>query len=115
MDQDAPSLSTSPKTEITTTPIQDTNVEEPNLENEDVEFDSDKFTNPFAPPETSSLESSSRIIDTSNMHTFQQPHSHIRKWTKDHPLETIIGNPSKLFLQDVNSLPMPCGATFMHS
>ncbi|GJX90184.1 uncharacterized mitochondrial protein-like protein [Tanacetum coccineum] len=55
----------------------------------------DTFTNPSAPPETSSAESSSRIVDTSNMHTFQQPHSHIRKWTKDHSLVTIIANPSK--------------------
>ncbi|GJV01990.1 retrovirus-related pol polyprotein from transposon TNT 1-94 [Tanacetum coccineum] len=29
------------------------------------------------------------------MHTFQQPHSHIQRGTKDHPLVTIIGNPSK--------------------
>ncbi|GJW20168.1 hypothetical protein Tco_0030790 [Tanacetum coccineum] len=59
-------------------------------------FDSDTFTNPFAPPDTSSTESSSsRIVDTSNMNTLQQPHSHIRRWTKDYPLVTIIGNPSK--------------------
>ncbi|GKB18424.1 integrase, catalytic region, zinc finger, CCHC-type containing protein [Tanacetum coccineum] len=93
--QDAPSLSTSLTTE-TTTPIQSTNVEQPNNEDEDADFDSDTFTNPFAPPVTSSAESSSRIVDTSNMYTFQQPHSHIRRWTKDHPLVTIIGNPSKL-------------------
>ncbi|GJT11182.1 hypothetical protein Tco_0858224 [Tanacetum coccineum] len=49
----------------------------------DVKFDSFTFTNPFDPPETSSAESSSsRIVDTSNMHTFHQPHSHIRKLTK---------------------------------
>ncbi|GKA00692.1 retrovirus-related pol polyprotein from transposon TNT 1-94 [Tanacetum coccineum] len=29
------------------------------------------------------------------MHTFYQPHSYTNKWTKDHPLENIIGNPSK--------------------
>ncbi|GJZ80537.1 retrovirus-related pol polyprotein from transposon TNT 1-94 [Tanacetum coccineum] len=95
IDQDAPSLSTSPTIETTTTPIQSTNVEEPNNENKDAEFDSDTFTNLFAPPVTSSVGSSSRIADTSNMHTFQQPHSYIRRWTKDHPLVTIISNPSK--------------------
>ncbi|GJS75399.1 retrovirus-related pol polyprotein from transposon TNT 1-94 [Tanacetum coccineum] len=59
--------------------VGDANVEEPNHENEDAEFDSDTFTNLFAPPDTSSTESSSsRIVYTSNMHTFQQPHSHIR-------------------------------------
>ncbi|GKB77148.1 retrovirus-related pol polyprotein from transposon TNT 1-94 [Tanacetum coccineum] len=55
------------------------------------QFDSDTFTNPFAPPVTSSTESSSRIIDTLNMHTFQQPQTYIRRWKKDHPtLEAII-------------------------
>ncbi|GJT39320.1 retrovirus-related pol polyprotein from transposon TNT 1-94 [Tanacetum coccineum] len=46
----------------TTTPIHSTNVEELNNENEDVEFDSETFTNLFAPPETSSAESSSSWI-----------------------------------------------------
>ncbi|GJS46022.1 hypothetical protein Tco_0596143 [Tanacetum coccineum] len=82
--QDAPSLSTSLTTE-TTTPIQSTNVEQPNNEDEDADFDSCTFTNPFAPLVTSSIESSSRIVDTSNMHKFQQPHAFIRRWTKYHP------------------------------
>ncbi|GJR93024.1 retrovirus-related pol polyprotein from transposon TNT 1-94 [Tanacetum coccineum] len=59
-------------------------------------FDSDTFINPFAPLVTNSNESSSsRIVDTSNMHTFNQPLSHTRKWNKDHPLKTINGNLSK--------------------
>ncbi|GJW25382.1 retrovirus-related pol polyprotein from transposon TNT 1-94, partial [Tanacetum coccineum] len=50
----------------------------------------------FAPPDSSSAKSSSsRIVDTSNMHTFQQPYSHIRRYTKDYMLVIIIGNPSK--------------------
>nr|GEY45894.1 hypothetical protein [Tanacetum cinerariifolium] len=57
-------------------------------------FDSDTFTNPFAPLVTSSIESS-RIVDTSNMDTFQQPQEYIKRWTKDYPLGKIIGNPSK--------------------
>ncbi|GJZ76640.1 retrovirus-related pol polyprotein from transposon TNT 1-94, partial [Tanacetum coccineum] len=85
-----------PPSVVSLTLSTDTNVEDPNQENEDAEFDNDKFTNLFTPPNTSSAESSSsRIVDNSNMHTFQQPHSHIRRWTKDHPLVTIIGNPSK--------------------
>ncbi|GJY75787.1 integrase, catalytic region, zinc finger, CCHC-type containing protein [Tanacetum coccineum] len=95
IDQDASSPSTSPKTETTTTLNQSTNVEETNNENKDAEFESDTFTNPFAPLATCSAESSSRIVDTSNMHTFQQPQTCIRRWTKDHPLVTIIDNPSK--------------------
>ncbi|GJX31799.1 MAK10-like protein [Tanacetum coccineum] len=30
------------------------------------------------------------------MYTFRQPHRNTRRWTKDHPLVTIIGNPLKL-------------------
>ncbi|GKC49167.1 retrovirus-related pol polyprotein from transposon TNT 1-94 [Tanacetum coccineum] len=61
----------------------------------DVEFDSDTFTNPFALTETSSAESSSRIVNTSNMHTFQQPQINTKRWTKDYPLVTVIDDPSK--------------------
>nr|GEU48658.1 copia protein [Tanacetum cinerariifolium]GEW22506.1 copia protein [Tanacetum cinerariifolium] len=52
IDQDEPSPSTTPNTKTISTPIQDANVEEPNQENKDAEFDSDTFTNPFAPPDT---------------------------------------------------------------
>ncbi|GKE86741.1 gag-pol polyprotein [Tanacetum coccineum] len=40
-------------------------------------------------------ESSSCNIDNSNMHTFYQPHDSEYRWTKDHPLEKVRGNPSK--------------------
>ncbi|GJY61494.1 retrovirus-related pol polyprotein from transposon TNT 1-94 [Tanacetum coccineum] len=93
IDQDPSSPGTSPNNKPTTS-IQCTNVEEPNKE-EEAEVDSDIFTNPFTPPATSLAESSSRIVDTSNMHTFQQPHINSRRWTKDHPLVTIINNLSK--------------------
>ncbi|GJW89974.1 hypothetical protein Tco_0167527 [Tanacetum coccineum] len=92
IDKDAPSLSTSPNIEATNSPLNSTNAET----NEEVTvFDSDTFTNPFAPPHTSSAESSSWIVDTSNMHTFQQPPIYTKIWTKDHLLVTIITDPSK--------------------
>ncbi|GJW39847.1 retrovirus-related pol polyprotein from transposon TNT 1-94 [Tanacetum coccineum] len=53
IDQDAPCPSTSTNNETTPFKINSTNVEEPNNE-EESEFDSDTFTNPFAPPKTSS-------------------------------------------------------------
>ncbi|GJX38198.1 retrovirus-related pol polyprotein from transposon TNT 1-94 [Tanacetum coccineum] len=31
--------------------------------------------------------------DLSNVHTFYQPYPHEKKWTKDHPLHKIIGDP----------------------
>ncbi|GJU75394.1 hypothetical protein Tco_1272464 [Tanacetum coccineum] len=64
IDKDAPSPSTSPNIEATNSPINSTNVE---LNEEVAEFNSDTFTNPFAPPKTISAESSSRIVDTLNM------------------------------------------------
>nr|GEY23144.1 retrovirus-related Pol polyprotein from transposon TNT 1-94 [Tanacetum cinerariifolium] len=67
IDKDAPSPSTLPNIEATNSPLYSTNVET----NEEVaEFDSDTFTNPFAPPDTSLAESSLRIVDASNIHTF---------------------------------------------
>ncbi|GJX29114.1 hypothetical protein Tco_0237193 [Tanacetum coccineum] len=63
INHDAPSPSTSLNNESTYPLINSTNVEEPNNE-EEAEFDSDTFTNLFAPLETSSAESSSRIVDT---------------------------------------------------
>ncbi|GJZ36180.1 integrase, catalytic region, zinc finger, CCHC-type containing protein [Tanacetum coccineum] len=92
IDKDAPSTTTSPKNETLSPPINSTNVEP----NEEVaEFDSDTFTNPFAPPETNLTKSSSRIVNTSNMHTFQQPSIYTKRRTKDHLLVTIIGDLSK--------------------
>nr|GEV40748.1 hypothetical protein [Tanacetum cinerariifolium] len=37
--------------------------------------------------------SSSQYVDPSNMHTFYQPYQHDYQWTKDHPLEQVIGEP----------------------
>ncbi|GJU77184.1 retrovirus-related pol polyprotein from transposon TNT 1-94 [Tanacetum coccineum] len=59
-------------------------------------FDDNTFVNPFATPSTSAAESSSsQYVDPSNMHTFYQPYPHEYQWTKDHPLEQVIGEPSQ--------------------
>nr|GEV56662.1 integrase, catalytic region, zinc finger, CCHC-type, peptidase aspartic, catalytic [Tanacetum cinerariifolium] len=97
IDKDAPYLSISPNNETTSPPINSTNVEEPHNE-EDAVFDSDTFINLFVPPDTSSTKSSSMIVDTSSMHTFQQPQINTKRWTWDHLLVTIIDNPSKPIL-----------------
>ncbi|GJR15146.1 retrovirus-related pol polyprotein from transposon TNT 1-94 [Tanacetum coccineum] len=36
---------------------------------------------------------STTFHDPSNVHTFYQPYPHDKKWTKDHPLHKIIGDP----------------------
>ncbi|GJV74060.1 gag-pol polyprotein [Tanacetum coccineum] len=55
----------------------------------------DEFVNLFGTLSLGSVESSSRSIDPSNMHTFYQPNLSEYKWTKDHPLEQVLRNPSK--------------------
>nr|GFD02631.1 retrovirus-related Pol polyprotein from transposon TNT 1-94 [Tanacetum cinerariifolium] len=58
--------------------------------------DGNTFVNPFANSSTSATESSSlQNVDPSNMHTFYQPYNHEFQWTKDHPLEQVIGEPSR--------------------
>ncbi|GJV47760.1 retrovirus-related pol polyprotein from transposon TNT 1-94 [Tanacetum coccineum] len=54
-----------------------------------------EFTNPFCTLVQENAESSSRNIGTSNMHTFNQPQDSEYRWTKDHPLTQVHGNPSK--------------------
>nr|GEX74445.1 putative ribonuclease H-like domain-containing protein [Tanacetum cinerariifolium] len=39
--------------------------------------------------------SSSYYVEPSNMHTFYQPYPHEFQWTKDHPLEQVIEEPSR--------------------
>nr|GEV43628.1 hypothetical protein [Tanacetum cinerariifolium] len=58
-------------------------------------FEGDLFVNPFATPSTESAVSSTHYVDPSNMHTFYQPYPHDYQWTKDHPLEQVIGEPSR--------------------
>nr|GEU72262.1 retrovirus-related Pol polyprotein from transposon TNT 1-94 [Tanacetum cinerariifolium] len=55
----------------------------------------DKFTNPFCAPTQEQVESSSYNIGNSNISTFNQPQVSEYRWTKDHPLEQVCGNPSR--------------------
>ncbi|GJZ71672.1 retrovirus-related pol polyprotein from transposon TNT 1-94 [Tanacetum coccineum] len=56
-------------------------------------FLEDEFINPFCTPVQEIGESSSRNIDNTDVHSFQ-PQSHDFRWTRDHPLEQVRGNPS---------------------
>nr|GEW85750.1 hypothetical protein [Tanacetum cinerariifolium] len=56
----------------------------------------DEFTNPFCTPVREVLESSSCNIGNLNRHTFNQPQHSEYRWTKDHPLEQVRRNPSKI-------------------
>nr|GFC02353.1 Gag-Pol polyprotein [Tanacetum cinerariifolium] len=55
----------------------------------------DEFINIFPTPVQDQGETSSRHVDSSNMHTFYQRYPSEHRWTKDHPVEQVIGNPSQ--------------------
>nr|GFA18552.1 retrovirus-related Pol polyprotein from transposon TNT 1-94 [Tanacetum cinerariifolium] len=55
----------------------------------------DESTNPFCASTQKVAESSSHNIGNSNVPTFNQPQVFEYRWTKDHPLEQVRGNPSR--------------------
>nr|GFA05720.1 hypothetical protein [Tanacetum cinerariifolium] len=55
----------------------------------------DEFINIFCTPIQDQRETSLHHIDSSNMHTFYQRYPSEHRWTKDHSLEQVIGNPSQ--------------------
>nr|GFC86169.1 Gag-Pol polyprotein [Tanacetum cinerariifolium] len=69
------------------------NQAEPHAKNDEVA--DDEFINIFSTPVQDQEETSSRHVDSSNMHTFYQRYPSEQRWTKDHPLEQVIGNPSQ--------------------
>nr|GFC95152.1 hypothetical protein [Tanacetum cinerariifolium] len=80
---------------ITTTVISSENINqaEPHAANDEVA--DDEFINIFSTPVQDQGETSSHHVDSSNMHTFYQCYPSEQRWTKDHPLEQVIGNPSQ--------------------
>nr|GEW67133.1 hypothetical protein [Tanacetum cinerariifolium] len=80
---------------ITTSVISSENINqaEPHAENDQVV--DDEFINIFPTPIQDQGETSSRHVDSSNMHTLYQRYPSKQRWTKDHPLEQVIGNPSQ--------------------
>nr|GEU69980.1 hypothetical protein [Tanacetum cinerariifolium] len=62
---------------------------------ENAQVENDEFINIFSTPVQDRWETSSRRVDSSNIHTFYQRHPSEHRWTKDHPLEQVIGNPSQ--------------------
>ncbi|GKC34536.1 hypothetical protein Tco_1046920, partial [Tanacetum coccineum] len=54
----------------------------------------DPFVNVFALEPSSKASSSGDASSTKSTHV-TQPHHHLKKWSKDHPLDNFIGNPSR--------------------
>ncbi|GJS71168.1 retrovirus-related pol polyprotein from transposon TNT 1-94 [Tanacetum coccineum] len=85
------------KTNTYSTNIQNpkSNINPINVHAEENNNDQVEFTNPFCTPVQEAAESSSCNFGNSNMHTFNQPQDSEYRWTKDHPLTQVRGNPSK--------------------
>nr|GEX08608.1 hypothetical protein [Tanacetum cinerariifolium] len=62
---------------------------------ENAQVADDEFINIFSTPVQDQGETSSHHVDSSNMRTFYQRYPSEHRWTKDHPLEQVIGNPSQ--------------------
>ncbi|GJQ98207.1 retrovirus-related pol polyprotein from transposon TNT 1-94, partial [Tanacetum coccineum] len=71
------------------------NINQAEINKENAQVEDDEFINIFSTPVQEGGETSSRYVDSSNMHTFYQRHPSEHCWTKDHLLEQVIGNPSQ--------------------
>nr|GFA63050.1 retrovirus-related Pol polyprotein from transposon TNT 1-94 [Tanacetum cinerariifolium] len=71
------------------------NINQAEMNSDYAYVENDEFINIFCTPVQDRGETSSRHVDSSNMHTFYQHHPSKHRWTKDHPLEQLIGNPSQ--------------------
>nr|GEV11839.1 hypothetical protein [Tanacetum cinerariifolium] len=64
------------------------------------------------------FDASTSFHDSSNVHTYYQPYTHEKKWTKNHPLHKIIGDPKssvRTRVQLVNSCLFSCLLSFIES
>ncbi|GJZ80133.1 retrovirus-related pol polyprotein from transposon TNT 1-94 [Tanacetum coccineum] len=97
IDQDAPSSSHSPSSLAFQSPSLHTSVAADSTLMEDNPFapvDNHPFINVFAPKPSSEASSSGDLSLAESPYVSQTLH-HLGKWSKDHPLDNIIGNPSR--------------------
>ncbi|GKC99898.1 putative ribonuclease H-like domain-containing protein, partial [Tanacetum coccineum] len=97
IDQDAPSLSHSPSSLALQSPSLHQGVAVESTLMEDNPFalvDNNPFINVFAPEPSSEASSSGDLSSAESPYVSQTLH-HLGKWSKDHPLDNIIGNPSR--------------------
>ncbi|GKB28678.1 retrovirus-related pol polyprotein from transposon TNT 1-94 [Tanacetum coccineum] len=71
------------------------NINQAETNKENVQVKEDEFINIFSTLVQERGETSSRHVDSSNMHTFYQRHPSEHRWTKDHSLEQVIRNTSQ--------------------
>ncbi|GJZ99549.1 retrovirus-related pol polyprotein from transposon TNT 1-94, partial [Tanacetum coccineum] len=93
-DQDEPSISTSQTTPETPSPVIPLGVEEADHDIEFAHMDNNPFVE-FLILEPSSKESSTQVVIPNHVHSINQLPEYINKWSKDHPLNNVIGDPSR--------------------
>ncbi|GJZ60305.1 retrovirus-related pol polyprotein from transposon TNT 1-94 [Tanacetum coccineum] len=94
--QDAPSTSASSSTSDMHHPVRHQGIaEETTLEDSPITHDA--LHPSFYPVtgEPSSAQSTSGDVSLAEPNQVTQPPDHLRRWTKDHPLDNIVGNPSR--------------------
>ncbi|GJS20427.1 retrovirus-related pol polyprotein from transposon TNT 1-94 [Tanacetum coccineum] len=96
IDQDAPSTSYSPSSFVVQPPISYQGVAAgPTIEdNPFAQTDNDTFVNLFA-QEPSFDESSYGDVSSAGTTQVVHPHTYLGKWSTNHPLDNVIGNPSR--------------------
>jgi hypothetical protein len=95
-DPEAPTISHS----VTTSNVQSSSVQRVAAVDNSFEVnpfappDDEPFVNFFAPESSNDATSSEESNTATSIH-YPQPHEDLRKWTNDHPIDNIIGNPSR--------------------
>nr|GEV70664.1 copia protein [Tanacetum cinerariifolium] len=104
IDQDAPSPSISPSSSALQSHSlhQDVAVESTFMKDNPIApVDNHPFINVFALEPSSDASSSEDVSSTESTYVSQTLH-HLSKWSKDHPLDNVIGNPSRSWIYKVN-------------
>ncbi|GJQ99595.1 retrovirus-related pol polyprotein from transposon TNT 1-94 [Tanacetum coccineum] len=87
---------TEPIISTTTVTAEENNTDiQEEIQVENAQINENEFYNIFSTPVREEAKSSTCNVYNSNMHTFYQRHQSEHRWTKDHPLEQVHGNPSK--------------------
>ncbi|GKA03870.1 hypothetical protein Tco_0676651 [Tanacetum coccineum] len=94
INQDAPSTSTSQTTPETPSLVIPLGVEEADHDIKVAHMDNNPYVD-FQISKPSSEESSTQVVIPNNVHSINQPPEQINKWTKDHSIDNVIGDPSK--------------------
>ncbi|GJZ93999.1 retrovirus-related pol polyprotein from transposon TNT 1-94 [Tanacetum coccineum] len=91
-EHEAPSIITT--SDEQTSPISLTEADEFNQEDSTTLDGNSNFV-PYNPPSNEEIESSTAATEPSNVQNFHQVQPSIHIWTRDHPLDQVIGDPSK--------------------